>query len=129
GTVGRGSETVPYYNPAIEVGPDGVATVQLALPDNLTNFTLRAKAMSGPQRFGFATGEVAVRLPVIVQPALPRFVRPGDKFTAAGIGRIVEGEGGPGRAQVAAEGATITGPTTREIACAPDRAERIEVPG
>ncbi|HUE30641.1 MAG TPA: MG2 domain-containing protein, partial [Verrucomicrobiae bacterium] len=127
-TVRRSFKPVPYYNPAIEVGPDGVATVQVALPDNLTNFKLRAKATSGPQRFGFATGEVAVRLPVIVQPALPRFVRPGDAFTAAGIGRIVEGEGGPGKAQVAAEGATIAGPTTREIAWAPERPERIEFP-
>src|SRR2546428_10982959 len=127
-TVRRSFKPVPYYNPAIEVGPDGVATVQVALPDNLTNFKLRAKAMSGPQRFGFATGEGAVRLPVIVQPALPRFVRPGDKFTAAGIGRIVEGEGGPGKVQVAAEGATITGSTTREIARAAARPERTELP-
>src|SRR5213076_819807 len=95
--------------------PDGVATVQVALPDNLTNFKLRAKASSGDERFGWATGDLAVRLPVIVQPALPRFVRPGDAFTAAGIGRIVEGEGGPGRASVRAEGVTIGGPATRDV--------------
>jgi len=35
--VRRSFKPVPYYNPAIEVGPDGVATVQVALPDNLTN--------------------------------------------------------------------------------------------
>src|SRR5205823_9551623 len=127
-TVRRSFKLVPYSNPTSALGPDGVATVQVALPDNLTNCKLRAKAMSGPQRFGFATGEVAVRLPVVVQPALPRFVRPGDAFTAAGIGRIVEGEGGPGKAQVAAEGAAIAGPTTREIAWAPERPERIEFP-
>ena len=38
----------------------------------------------------------AIRLPLIVQSALPRFVRPGDSFVAGGIGRVVEGEGGPG---------------------------------
>src|SRR5207249_917202 len=52
----------------------------------------------------------------------------GDAVRAAGVGRIVEGEGGPGKAQVAAEGAAIAGPTTREIAWAPDRPERIEFP-
>src|SRR5436189_48119 len=31
-TVRRSFKPVPYYNPAIEVGPDGVATVQVALP-------------------------------------------------------------------------------------------------
>jgi alpha-2-macroglobulin len=127
-TVRRSFKPVPYYNPAIEVGPDGVATVQVPLPDNLTNFKLRAKAASGPARFGYATGEVAVRLPVIVQPALPRFVRPGDTFTAGGIGRIIEGEGGPGKAEVAAEGATITGSRTRAVTWAPERPERIEFP-
>ena len=39
-----------------------------------------------------------MRLPVIVEPNLPRFVRPGDQFTLAAIGRVVEGGGGPGQA-------------------------------
>src|SRR6185436_10208279 len=94
----------------------------------LTTFKLRAKAASGPDRFGWATGEIAVRQPVLVQPALPRFVRPGDTFTAAGIGRIVEGEGGLGKAEVRVDGATLAGPVTRELAWAPERPERIEFP-
>ena len=125
-TVRRTFKPVPYYNPAIMVGRDGVATVTVELPDNLTNFKLRAKAISGPERFGFATGDLAVRLPVIVQPALPRFVRPGDSFTAAAIGRIVEGEGGAGEALVQVDGATVTGETKRELSWVPDRPERIE---
>jgi hypothetical protein len=47
-------------------------------------FKVRAKAVSGPERFDFGTGELPVRLPVIVQPALPRFVRPGDQFRRGG---------------------------------------------
>ena len=125
-TVRRSFKPVPYYNPSIVVGPDGVATVTVELPDNLTNFKLRAKAISGPDRFGYATGDLAVRLPVIVQPALPRFVRPGDSFTAAGIGRVVEGAGGPGSAGIWITGATLVGQSTRELAWAPDRPERIE---
>ena len=58
-TVRRNFKTVPYFNPAIAVGPDGVAEVRVALPDNLTNFKLRAKAVSGAERFGFATGQIA----------------------------------------------------------------------
>ena len=48
-------KSVPYYNPAIVVGPDGTATVTVQLSDDLTNFKLRAKAVSGPERFGFGT--------------------------------------------------------------------------
>jgi hypothetical protein len=127
-TVRRSFKPVPYYEPALAVGADGIATVQVKLPDDLTTFKLRAKAASGPDRFGWATGEIAVRQPLIVQPALPRFVRPGDKFTAAGIGRIVEGEGGPGSAEVRVAGATLGGEARREIAWAPERPERIEFP-
>jgi uncharacterized protein YfaS (alpha-2-macroglobulin family) len=124
-TVRRNFKTVPYYNPAIEVGPDGKVTVTVELPDNLTNFMLRAKAVSGPDRFGAGTGRVEVRLPVIVQPALPRFVRPGDAFEAAAIGRVVEGEGGPGKAEIQVQGVELKEAATRSLTWAPNRPERL----
>ena len=122
----RNFKPVPYYDPAIQVGEDGKATVNIELPDNLTNFKVRAKAISGAERFGFATGQIAVRLPVIVQPALPRFVRPGDRFTAAAIGRVVEGEGGPGSAEIRVDGVTLEGPAKREVSFVPNQPERID---
>jgi uncharacterized protein YfaS (alpha-2-macroglobulin family) len=125
-TVRRNFKTVPYYNPAIEVGPDGTVTVTVELPDNLTNFKLRAKAISGPDRFGIGTSQIAVRLPVIVQPALPRFVRPGDVFTAAAIGRVVEGEGGPGKAEIQVQGVNLKESTTRDLTWVANRPERLD---
>jgi len=127
-TVRKNFKSVPYFDPAIAVGPTGVVTVTVQLPDDLTNFKLRAKAASGPERFGVAMSQVAVRLPVIVQPALPRFVRPGDRFTAAAVGRVVEGEGGPGTAEVRAEGVDLQGPARRELTLVPNIPQRIEVP-
>jgi hypothetical protein len=127
-TVRRNFKSVPYYNPSIIVGPDGVVTITVELPDNLTNFKLRAKAVSGPDRFGVGTGQIAVRLPVIIQPSLPRFVRPGDSFTAVAIGRIVEGDVGPGAAEIKTTGATVKGPAKQEFAWVPNRPERIEYP-
>jgi hypothetical protein len=125
-TVRKDFVSVPYYNPELVVGADGVATVQVKLPDNLTVFKLRAKAAAGPDRFGAAGGQVAVRLPVIVQPALPRFVRPGDRFTGAAVARVVEGEGGPGAAEVKADGVTIEGAARRELSLVPNMPQRIE---
>lgn len=127
-TVRKDFKSVPYFDPAIAVGPDGQAVVTVQLPDNLTNFKLRAKVASGPDRFGFAVGHLAVRLPVIVQPALPRFVRPGDRFEAAAIGRIVEGEGGPGATEVRATGVEIEGPTRQSLTWVEGRPERIAFP-
>ncbi len=125
-TVRRNFKSVPYYNPAIAIGPDGTATVSVKLSDDLTNFMLRAKAVSGPERLGFGTGRLPVRLPVIVQPALPRFVRPGDQFVAAAIGRVVEGRGGPGSAEMKVEGATLEGPGRKSLTWVEGRPERIE---
>ena len=50
-----------------------------------------------------------IRLPLIAQPVLPRFVRPGDAFSAEIIGRLIEGAGGPGTAIATVHGVTLTG--------------------
>ncbi|MEJ2693305.1 MAG: alpha-2-macroglobulin family protein, partial [Candidatus Thiodiazotropha sp.] len=125
-TVRKNFQSVPYFNPAIKVGSDGVARVRVKLPDNLTQFKLRAKAVSGEERFGFAKSQVAVRLPVIVQPSLPRFVRPGDSFVATAIGRIVEGGGGPGRAQARVSGLQLESEATQDFEWRAERPQRID---
>ncbi len=127
-TVRRTFKAVPYYHPGITVGPDGIATVHVQLSDDLTNFKLRAKAISGPDRFGFATGEIHVRLPVIVQPALPRFVRPGDSFSAGAVARVIEGESGAGTVEMQTEGATVKESTRRAITWEPNRPARVDFP-
>src|SRR5690606_37658294 len=103
----------------------GKATVSIQLSDDLTNFKVRAKAANSPERFGFAAGNISVRLPVIVQPSLPRFVRPGDRFDAVAIGRVVEGAGAPGATEIEATGVTVEGPSRRELNWIENRPERI----
>ena len=107
-TVRRDFRPVPYYEPTLKIGRDGVAQVQVKLPDNLTRFAIRAKAVS-TDRFGFAKGHIDVRLPVVAQPALPRFVRAGDTFSAGIVGRVVEGGKGAGTAQISLVGGMVVG--------------------
>jgi uncharacterized protein YfaS (alpha-2-macroglobulin family) len=107
---------VPLYVPRVKVGPDGTAKIHVKLPDSLTVFMLRAKAVSGPDRFGFGAGQMKIRQPVVAQPALPRFVRPGDVFTAGLIGRIVEGPGGAGTALISLDHLTVQGPAQQAVA-------------
>jgi hypothetical protein len=114
-TVRKSFQPVPFYRANVPVGAGGTVVLQVALPDNLTNFKVRAKAASNVDRFGFAASHLAVRLPVIVQPALPRFARPGDRFTAAAVARVVSGPDGPGAAQWQLDGAETTEPTTSEV--------------
>lgn len=132
-TVRKSFEPVPFYRANVPVGPDGVVELSVQLPDNLTNFKVRAKAASGLERFGFATGHLAVRLPVIVQPALPRFVRPGDRFTAAAVARVVSGVDGAGIAQWQVDGAEPMGTTRSELTLSRTSPARttleVELPG
>jgi uncharacterized protein YfaS (alpha-2-macroglobulin family) len=109
-TVRKNFQTVPYFNAAVRV-VRGSAVVEVPMPDNLTEFALRAVAVSGFSRFATAKSVVAVRLPVIVQSAMPRFVRPGDVFKAGAIGRVVEGSGGAGSVQIRTKGLSIEGGT------------------
>ncbi len=115
-SVRRNFTPVPIYLPHVKVGADGVAHIRVKLPDTLTVFKLRAEATSGPDRFGFGTGELHVRLPVVAQPVLPRFLRPGDAFDATVLGRIVEGPGGAGSATAKFQGLTARDGTERHFA-------------
>jgi uncharacterized protein YfaS (alpha-2-macroglobulin family) len=106
-TVRKNFKTVPYWNPSIIIDKSGQATVKIKLSDDLTNFAMRALAISGSDKFGAGTSKVEVRIPVLVQPALPRFVRIGDKIKAGAIARVVEGAGGSGLFTIKAEGLSM----------------------
>jgi len=125
-TVRKNFSPVPYYNPGIMVDSSGSKTIKIKMPDNLTNFKLRAKVVSAADRFGFYKGQISVRLPVIVQPSLPRFVRPGDSFTAIAIGRVVEGGSGEGRAEIKLEGLELEGDSKQSFVWDKDKPQRIE---
>ncbi|HLY57829.1 MAG TPA: alpha-2-macroglobulin family protein, partial [Stellaceae bacterium] len=127
-TIRKNFQPVPYYNPSLVVDASGTVKVSIKLPDDLTIFRIRAKAVSGPDRFGFTTGQIAVRLPVIVEPNLPRFVRPGDQFALAGLGRIVEGGGGPGRVQLKVDGLDVQGPVTSQFDWQPGKSQSFAFP-
>ncbi len=126
-TVRRNFRSVPYYNPLVQV-VDGVATLTIDLPDNLTDFAVRAVATDGAARFGYAKSVLSIRLPLIVQSALPRFVRPGDSFVAGGIGRVVAGEGGPGQVELQVEGLEVDGEIHRSVNWVKDKPEQLYFP-
>jgi uncharacterized protein YfaS (alpha-2-macroglobulin family) len=74
-------ESTAYWNPNVVVGADGLARVNVTLPDNLTTFRVMAVAWDGAGRAGSGEQKLIVRKPLMVQPILPRFVYPGDTLT------------------------------------------------
>ncbi|OBS53228.1 MULTISPECIES: alpha-2-macroglobulin [Methylosinus] len=118
---------VPVYLPSVKIGADGIAKIKVKLPDTLTVFKLRAKAVSGADRFGYATGEMLIRQELVAQPALPRFLRPGDALDASLIARVVEGPGGSGKASITADGLTLASNAPQAFSWVANRPARIDV--
>jgi uncharacterized protein YfaS (alpha-2-macroglobulin family) len=124
-TVRKDFRPLAYWAPALQVPSTGSITVQVKLPDNATIWAVRAKAISGTERFGAGTAELPVRLPVVVEPALPRFVRPGDSFAAGALARVVEGPGGAGAAEISVRGLTVEGAKSRDLSLDAAKANRL----
>lgn len=103
--VRKNFKTVPFYAATLTVPPSGKLVVPVTLSDDLTNFKVRVVAVSGAQRFGYKQTTLKVRLPVLVQPQLPRFVRVGDRFWPGGVARLVEGAEGPASIDLKVTGA------------------------
>ncbi len=65
----------------------GWARITFALPDALTTYRVMAVAMAGAEEFGVGEAEVLATKPLGLEPALPRFLRPGDEARASVVVR------------------------------------------
>ncbi|HEY3448937.1 MAG TPA: MG2 domain-containing protein [Myxococcales bacterium] len=102
-------KTVPFYQATVQIPASGKLVLPVKLSDDLTNFRVRAVAASGLARFGLKQSVIRVRLPLLVQPQLPRFVRAGDKFYAGGVVRLLEGAEGAATVDLALAGPVVAG--------------------
>ena len=62
------------WAPSVETGEDGVATVLVKLPDNLTSWRTTATAVADDARAGKGTANVVARKPLMVRMSLPLFM-------------------------------------------------------
>jgi len=69
-----------YWNPSLLTDENGEAHVSFTLPDNLTTFKIMAVAQTEDSRFGRSESNFRVSKPLLLQAALPRFARVGDRF-------------------------------------------------
>ncbi len=74
-----------FRNTALWIGQlpsdeQGRASFELDVPDNLTRWRVLVRAITRDTRVGDGTALLVVTKPLIVRPALPRFLRRGDEF-------------------------------------------------
>src|SRR5262249_49652829 len=83
--------------------------VSVTLPDNVTTYRIMAVVVDGDTRVGSGHASLRAQKPVIVSPALPRFVHPGDRLQLEA--RVWNGTDTPGRVEIASafQGLTLVG--------------------
>ncbi len=78
-------KTTAFFLGSVVTGANGEAVATAKLPDNLTTFRVMAVAVTTADRFGSGEAKLLVTRPIVARPALPRFLRPGDVFTAGTV--------------------------------------------
>lgn len=73
-------DPLALFAPDVKTDADGKATVDIDLPDNLTRYRIMVVAASGDNHFGSSESNLTARLPLMVRPSAPRFLRFGDAF-------------------------------------------------
>ena len=77
-------ETV-FWQPDILTDENGLAKVEVTLPDSLTTWRATARAVSQKSRFGTAADTRRTRLPLIAGLQAPRFFITGDRLLITGV--------------------------------------------
>ncbi|HEX9995828.1 MAG TPA: MG2 domain-containing protein, partial [Abditibacterium sp.] len=72
-TVRSRFEDTAYWNPRVQTGADGTATLQIPLPDNLTTWRATARGVTLDTATGASTNELLVTKPLLVRLITPRF--------------------------------------------------------
>ena len=86
---------------------DGTASFELVLPDNATTWRTRARAVTAATQVGEGDSELLVTQPLLVRPALPRFLRVGDDVTLRTLVRNGTADARDVTASIEVEGLTL----------------------
>ncbi|NIQ93022.1 MAG: hypothetical protein GWN87_01510, partial [Desulfuromonadales bacterium] len=116
--------TVAYWNPRVEVGASGEATVSFKLPDNLTTFRVMAVAVARDQ-FGSGEAEVISSKPFMMRTSLPFFTAVGDTFKAGVVLHNYTDEKLAGTITANAKDIELTGDREQDFSVPPDGHQEI----
>ena len=114
----RDFRPLAHWAPAIRTNGSGRARVTFRVPESLTTFRLMASALTPEHAFGAGSTDLVVTQPLVLQPALPRFSRLGDRFEAGVLVSNRTDRAGTATVTAAADGLQLVGETEQRIALA-----------
>ncbi len=100
---------------------DGKASFELELPDNATTWRAQARAVTADTRVGEGESELLVTQELLVRPALPRFLRVGDRLSVRTLVRNLTDEATVVRVAIEAAGVVLANERTMTRRVEPGR--------
>jgi len=104
-----------HWAPAVQTDDDGEASITFELPQSLTTFRLMASALTENHTFGAEQTDIVVTKPLVQTPALPRFARIGDRFSAGVLVTNRSDEAGTATVSASTEGLTLRNDSTQTV--------------
>ncbi len=122
-----------FQNTALWIGQlttdeDGTASFELRLPDNTTTWRALARAVTTETQVGEGESELLVTQPLLVRPALPRFLRVGDEVTLRTLVRNGTDAAREVTATIEVEGVTLDDDAARSLTIEPGDSAIFEWP-
>jgi len=108
-------QTTAFFLGSVVTNASGTATAWARLPDNLTTFRLMAVAVTEGDRYGGGQSSLLVTRPLVARPALPRFLREGDRFAAGVVVNSRDGAAAEAKVTAAAHDAELKGSRARSV--------------
>src|SRR5690606_19617954 len=108
-------QTTAFFLGSVVTDGNGDAVAKARLPDNLTTFRVMAVAVTAGDRYGSGESELLDTRPLVARPALPRFVREGDRFSAGVVLNSRMGGRVDARVEAKAEGIALEGRNRRDV--------------
>jgi len=106
--------TLAFWNGSLKTDANGSAKFDFEAPDNLTSYRIVAIGQTKENQFGGdASQTVKISKPLLIDPALPRFLRDGDEVELRAVVRQSFADSAQVIARCITEGGcTLTGPPT-----------------
>jgi uncharacterized protein YfaS (alpha-2-macroglobulin family) len=115
-----------YWNASVVTDSNGIADVEVTLPDSLTTWRMDVRGVTDDTLVGAATVDIVATKPLLIRPETPRFFTAGDAASVAGV--VHNNTSGPLTVEVllVASGAEITSSPDMSFTLAAGESRRVD---
>lgn len=117
-----------FWQAQLVTKDDGTASVDVKMPDNLTTWHMDVRAISGDALVGEGQNEIISTQPLLLRPALPRFLRVGDTVTLRMLVRNATAKSSDVTVALDAQGVEVTGNKSKTAKIEPGQSLVFEWP-